>query len=120
MSYLGSIGYIMTDSGLADLWETVYAKGSVVHMLTGHAYSRAHRAHMLTSVSLICVLLNDNPNCLDDIDKDHLKTLHQMSLQGVHPADVANDVQLLNGIISQLLIAVANKSRNWQVVGTVP
>jgi len=32
MSYLGSIGQIMSGSGLAELWERVYAKGSVVHM----------------------------------------------------------------------------------------
>ena len=38
MSYLGSIGHIMNVSGLADLWERVYAIGSVVHMLTGHAF----------------------------------------------------------------------------------
>lgn len=40
MSYLGSIGYIMNGSGLEQLWEMVYAKGSVVHVLTGHAFSR--------------------------------------------------------------------------------
>ena len=33
MSYLGSIGQIMTGSGLSDLWEMVYAKGSVVHIV---------------------------------------------------------------------------------------
>ena len=38
MSYLGSIGHTMHVSGLADLWERVYAIGSVVHMLTGHAF----------------------------------------------------------------------------------
>jgi len=48
MSDLGSIGQIMTGSGLAELWERVYAKGSVVHMLTGHAFSHALRANMLT------------------------------------------------------------------------
>ena len=37
MSYLGSIGYIMGDSGLRNLWETAYAHNSVNHMLTGHA-----------------------------------------------------------------------------------
>ena len=47
MSYQGSIGYIMGDSGLRNLWETAYAHNSVNHMLTGHAYARALRAHML-------------------------------------------------------------------------
>ena len=52
MSYLGSIGFIMTGSGLDALWETVYAPASVVHMLTGHAYARAVRAHLLTSAAI--------------------------------------------------------------------
>lgn len=52
MSYLGSIGQIMTGSGLAELWESVYAKGSVIHMLSGHAFSRAL---ILASAALIAV-----------------------------------------------------------------
>ena len=39
MSYLGSMGAIMNDSGLRNQWETVYAHNSVNHMLTGHAYA---------------------------------------------------------------------------------
>ena len=59
MSHLGSIGHIMNGSGLADLWERVYANGSVVHMLTGHAFSRAVSAHILTLPALLHVLLED-------------------------------------------------------------
>ena len=43
----------MNGSGLADLWERLYAKGSVVHMLTGHAFSRAVSAHILTLPALL-------------------------------------------------------------------
>ena len=57
MSYLGSIGYIMSQSGLKEMWETVYAHNSVDHMLTGHAYARALRAHMLTAAALVGHLL---------------------------------------------------------------
>lgn len=53
MSFLGSIGQIMTGSGLEELWQRVYAKGSVVHMLTGHAFSRAVHAHILTILDAI-------------------------------------------------------------------
>lgn len=45
----------MTGSGLAELWETVYAKGTVIHMISGHAFSRALRAHIVTSTALIGV-----------------------------------------------------------------
>ena len=51
MSYLGSVGQIMTGSELEELWEQVYAKGSV---LTGHAFSQAVCAHILTLLALKC------------------------------------------------------------------
>ena len=57
MSYIGSIGHIMDGSGLAELWETVYAKGSVIHMQSGHAFSHALRAHILTAAALIGMLM---------------------------------------------------------------
>ena len=34
MSCMSSVGCIMTGSGLEELWESVYAKGSVVHMMS--------------------------------------------------------------------------------------
>ena len=52
MSYLGCIGYIMSGSGLKDLWATVYAEHSTVHMSSGHAYSRSVSAHLSTMVAL--------------------------------------------------------------------
>ncbi len=76
MSFLGSIGHIMTGSGLAELWERVYAKGSVVHMLTGHAFSRAVRAHILTLLALISVLL-EKSDWANQTDKEHLVNLYQ-------------------------------------------
>lgn len=44
MYYMCAVGYIMSGSGLAELWSCVYAKASVGHMTTGHAYSRALQA----------------------------------------------------------------------------
>ena len=67
MSYMGAIGYVMSGSRLDKLGETVYAPNSVVHMLTGHAYARALRAHILSSVVIISVVL-EAPGCLVGID----------------------------------------------------
>ena len=67
MSYMESIGNIMSWSGLQEQWETVYAPNSVKHMLTGHAYARALRAHMLSAVAVVSEMLH-TPNCLDDVD----------------------------------------------------
>ena len=52
MSYMGSLGFIMAGSRLESMWETVYAPNSIQHMLTGHAYSRALRAHILSSAAI--------------------------------------------------------------------
>jgi hypothetical protein len=55
MSYLSPIGFIMGGNGFETLWETVDAAGSVIHMMTGHAYARAVRAH--SSPNLICIAI---------------------------------------------------------------
>lgn len=59
MSYLGAIGHIMSGSGLEELWNTVYAKTTITHMISGHAYSRAVRAHILTYQTLVCLLIHE-------------------------------------------------------------
>ena len=71
MSYMGAIGYIMGGSGLDVLWQTVYAGATVQHMLNGHAYARALRAHFLTSAALTTLLLSQ-PHSLDDVDTNQL------------------------------------------------
>ena len=80
MSYLGSICYIMGDSVLRNLWETAYAHNSVNHMLTGHAYARALRAHMLSAVPLVAHLL-ETPDCLSGGKLNKINSLHEMLLK---------------------------------------
>ena len=79
MSYLGSIGHIMGESGLSDQWKTVYAPNSVKHMLSGHAYARALRAHMLSSASVMARMLS-TPDCLSGIKIDKARMVHEMLL----------------------------------------
>lgn len=80
MSYMGAIGYIMSGSGLQGQWETVYATNSIKHMMTGHAYAHALRAHMLSAVSIVSLML-DTPNCLSGVNLDKLRALHSMLLK---------------------------------------
>lgn len=68
MSFLGSIGYIMSDSGLEDMWTTIYAKNSTTAMMTGHSYARSVRAHFLSHLALMLNLLKFE--CFDHIDKE--------------------------------------------------
>lgn len=52
MSYLGAIGYVMAGSGLKELLSVICAPVSVDKMLTGHAYARAVRGHLLAQLAL--------------------------------------------------------------------
>lgn len=52
MSLMGAIGYSMEGSGLEDLWYVIYAPEPVKKIMTGHAFSRALRAHILTFTAL--------------------------------------------------------------------
>ena len=59
------------------LWEQVYASNSVSHMMTGHAYFRALRAHFLTSSALVSFLIN---NIETDIDLNLVEITHNQML----------------------------------------
>ena len=52
MSATGSLGYLMTGSGLDDLFK-IDTPGTVPHIMSGHAYSRAFWAHLLASSALL-------------------------------------------------------------------
>jgi len=104
MSYLGSVGYIMGGSGLDSLWETVYAAGTVIHMMTGHAYSRAVRAHILTSAALFSLLLTNNGVLDDESLKEKLKSLHEQLLSG----DCATERILDDGTVQTFMTTMAD------------
>lgn len=69
MSFMGSIGNIMSGSGIEELWQTIYAKNTVPHMLSGHAYARALRCHFLTQEALALLLLHDVALTGEDIEE---------------------------------------------------
>lgn len=73
MSYLEAIGFTMEGSGLEELWSVIYAPESVKKMLSGHAFARALRAHILTFTALgikICGTIDGSPEW-----KEHIETL---------------------------------------------
>ena len=59
MSFLGSTGHIMTETGLKDLFSVVYAENTVPHMLSGKAIARAIRAHTLVELALHALIAAD-------------------------------------------------------------
>lgn len=104
MSYLGSIGYIMGGSGLDTLWETVYAAGTVIYMMTGHAYVRAVRAHILTSAALFSLLLPNNEDLIDESQRGKINSTLEQLLDG----GCATDILLGDATIQTFMTTVAN------------
>ena len=52
MSFLGTMGHIMENRRLSEIFETTYARNSVQHILCGKAHERAVHAHNLLSTVL--------------------------------------------------------------------
>ena len=57
MSFLGSIGHLMANTGLSEALETIYAKNTIDHMLSGKAIARAIRGHFIVDAVLTSFLL---------------------------------------------------------------
>ena len=66
MSFLGSIGVMMSGSGLEEVLSEVYAKNVVPHIMSGKAYSRAMRGHFLVQSAVMTKLLRLNDNDSND------------------------------------------------------
>lgn len=100
MSFLGAIGTIMAGSGIEDLWETVYAKNSVVHMMTGRAYARSVRAHFLTQRALAGLLLESYLE--NDALKRDLETCYMSLVQNTSTIEAAVNSSIVKRIHNQL------------------
>ena len=89
MRFLGSIGYLVEGSSLERLFEAVYAKNTVPHIMSGKAVSRALRAHLLVESALTCVLLDKCTSWKDSQDTFHL--VFSNLQQGELSIDEVND-----------------------------
>ena len=82
ISFMGSIGMLMRESGLADLLEEVYSEVTVKDMMAGKAVSRAIRGHFLTEGALITLLLESLIEG-GKIDISALEPFYKKALDGV-------------------------------------
>ena len=57
MSFLGSIGSMMKDSGLEEVLEKAYGPNVVNHIILGKAFARALCAHFLVEAALVSKLI---------------------------------------------------------------
>ena len=58
MTFLGSIGKFLVGSGLAEVFEQVYAEHTVNYMLSGNAIARSLRAHMLVQSAFMTHIID--------------------------------------------------------------
>ena len=68
-SYMGADGYIMSGSGVEQMWGSVYAAGSIPQITNGHYYYRGLRARILGIQAIATVLLRSSQsfNELDSV-----------------------------------------------------
>ncbi len=81
--------------------------------MSGHAYSRALRAHFLTQAALGEVLFK-TANCLEGTDADELKTLYEdLIVRNKDPDEVVQDdcVKKVTAVIEHLCDQAAGQGR---------
>ena len=76
MAFMGAIGTIIADSGLEDIWDTVYAPNTAEHMQTGHDYARALRAHILSSAAITKHILDQSSEIYDVHVEKQVETIN--------------------------------------------
>ena len=59
MSFLGCNGYLMSNTGILEALEVVYAGNNVPHLLSGKTVSRALQSHQLLDLVFNAVLFED-------------------------------------------------------------
>ena len=59
MSFLGSIGSLMSGSGLEEVLEQLYATNVIAHILSGKAYVRAVRGHLIVHAALQKMIMEE-------------------------------------------------------------
>ena len=120
MSFLGSIGYLMTGSGLDAILKLIYAENVVPYMLNGKAYSRAIRGHLLVAASLYALMISQDyetplvtrTESSDDSD------VAQAYDNAVFPGLIHPDLNYLSKLINDVIIgeASANDTENDSLV----
>ena len=119
MSFMGAGCKLMQDTGLAELWTTVYKKNSLPKMMEGKAYSRCLRACLLTDSALHYTVLSanegtanteervyepidtfNNADELIDLDSNIFELLNDENLDDTHGEEDDEDRLLLEKLRS--------------------
>ncbi|KAJ8870732.1 hypothetical protein PR048_027031 [Dryococelus australis] len=105
--FVASIGFIISGSGIEELWMPVYAKSSVTHMISGHAFSRAVRAQLLTSQALLTMILG-----MENLFGVYQEELHKLFLE------VSTDEKMIPDAVESPVLGRfirAERSGDWEL-----
>ena len=92
------------------------APNSIQHMLTGHAYSRALRAHILSSAAISSVLL-ETPGCLTGVNINRLQNIKEELRDSDGPSPSLSREEYVS---SNLLKSWICRESNRQIVDQLP
>lgn len=115
MSFLKAIGYIMAGSGLKELFNAIYALLSTEKILTGHAYSRAVRAHILAHATLATIIF-ETMDLTSDLQEKLTEFINDADRSVILSAHEKECVEELKTKFSAQLQALANRgatSKLW-------
>lgn len=115
MSFLGSIGYVMANSGLSEALATVYGDEPLKKIMNGKSYDRAMRAHSLATTALKEILLEQ----AYEEDRYAIESASELFVSLLEDNDTPLDVGLLkDSPIVQNLIEVVGRVGNDLSSGT--
>ena len=104
MNLLGCAGTLMEGSGLSDILGEIYGENAVVHMLTGKAYSRALRDHIIIDHALSKLLIDK----VDDASVGELGNIYDEVIQG----NIEIDEIKTNSLFEDISIKIENTKKN--------
>lgn len=116
ISFLGCIGQNIKGSGLEELWETVYARNMIPHMITGRAYVCCVRAHILNFISLYSVIITQFPTLKNSVDP-LLKMCKELLTNEILPEEVKQSSEVQ---VTQCSKEFESKCEEAKVFGRTP
>ena len=115
MSFCGSIGTIMTGSGIDKLFQNIYGENAVKNMLSGEAVARASRAYIIAESALLIKLQqiawSQSADSTNDVNSEVIQKLWKTFLSkevGVN-LDLP-EKQALRAVLESTKIALREKS----------
>ena len=99
MRLLGCIGVLMANTGLTEVHEQIYGENTVQHMLTGKAYSRALRGHLIVDTALNTLAIDGFRSTIENVEQRtrYADDMYQLFLAGsIKPEDLESNCELNN------------------------